>query len=64
MKILQQVIFDENNTDIKYQYIIGNPPWGYEFSKEELADLKRYLCLLIPKMSSLMMYLLKNLCHV
>lgn len=31
----------KNNTDIKYQYIIGNPPWGYEFSKEELADLKK-----------------------
>lgn len=33
--------FLKNNTDIKYQYIIGNPPWGYEFSKEELADLKK-----------------------
>lgn len=33
--------FLKNNTDIKYQYIIGNPPWGYEFSKEELADLQK-----------------------
>lgn len=33
--------FLKNNTDIKYQYIIGNPPWGYEFSKEELADFKK-----------------------
>lgn len=33
--------FLKNNTDIKYQYIIGNPPWGYEFSKEELVDLKK-----------------------
>lgn len=33
--------FLKNNTDIKYQYIIGNPPWGYEFSKEELIDLKK-----------------------
>lgn len=33
--------FLKNNTDIKYRYIIGNPPWGYEFSKEELIDLKK-----------------------
>lgn len=32
--------FLKNNSDVKYQYIIGNPPWGYDFPKEELAELK------------------------
>lgn len=26
--------------DVKYHYIIGNPPWGYHFSEEEKAALK------------------------
>lgn len=33
--------FLKNSSSQKFRYIIGNPPWGYEFSKEELADLKK-----------------------
>ena len=33
--------FLRNNSELKYQYIIGNPPWGYDFSKAELCDLKK-----------------------
>ena len=29
-----------NYTTDKFQYIIGNPPWGYEFSEEEKDELR------------------------
>ena len=28
------------NLDTKYHYVIGNPPWGYDFSKDEKAALR------------------------
>lgn len=38
--------FLTSKTDTDYRYIIGNPPWGYEFSTEEINDLKQtYLCM-------------------
>lgn len=29
------------SNDVKFDFIIGNPPWGYEYSKEEIASLKK-----------------------
>lgn len=29
-----------NDTTNDFQYIIGNPPWGYEFSEDEKKDLR------------------------
>lgn len=29
-----------NYTNRDFQYIIGNPPWGYEFSEDEISKLK------------------------
>lgn len=29
-----------NYTTLNFQYIIGNPPWGYEFSEDEKSELR------------------------
>lgn len=35
----------KDNINMKYDYIIGNPPWGYDFSANELSLLKsKYNC--------------------
>ncbi|MBE5824174.1 MAG: methyltransferase domain-containing protein [Butyrivibrio sp.] len=30
----------KDRNDIKFDYIIGNPPWGYEFSEQEKVELR------------------------
>lgn len=32
--------FLKNSSSQKFRYIIGNPPWGYDFSNSELSELK------------------------
>lgn len=36
--IVKNYLKDRN--DIKFDYIIGNPPWGYEFSEQEKVELR------------------------
>lgn len=33
--------FLKNEISNSYKYIIGNPPWGYKFSKEEISNIKK-----------------------
>ncbi len=44
MKILYRHIIHDDFLDrytlVKYDYIIGNPPWGYQFDKEEEERIK------------------------
>lgn len=38
-----------SDSKTSYQYIIGNPPWGYEFSESEKEKLRKTIGLLPGK---------------
>lgn len=58
---IYEIDFLNDDNDLSFDIIIGNPPWGKKYSNEEKKELKKKYNLLFSKMDSFAQFIIKSI---